>query len=56
MQMDIKGSCTASLALQFPDGVLHVLNIGDSGVKIVRENKVASAIMRRVCSLGIAWC
>lgn len=31
------GSCTACLALLTDDGLLHVLNLGDSGLHLIRE-------------------
>ena len=36
---ELAGSCTASLALLTAEGKLHVLNIGDSGVHVMREGK-----------------
>ena len=34
---ELAGSCTASLALLTADGKLHVLNVGDSGVHVIRD-------------------
>lgn len=34
---ELAGSCTASLALLTTDGKLHVLNVGDSGVHVIRN-------------------
>ena len=34
---ELAGSCTASLALLTEDGKLHVLNVGDSGVHVIRD-------------------
>jgi len=34
---ELAGSCTASLALLTADSKLHVLNVGDSGIHVVRD-------------------
>jgi protein phosphatase PTC7 len=36
---DLAGSCTASLALLTEDAKLHVLNVGDSGIHILRNGQ-----------------
>lgn len=36
---ELPGSCTACLALLTSEGKLHVLNIGDSGIHLVRDGK-----------------
>lgn len=36
---ELAGSCTASLALLTDAGKLHVLNIGDSGIHVIRSGK-----------------
>lgn len=36
---ELPGSCTACLALFASDGKLHVLNIGDSGIHLVRDGR-----------------
>eukprot|EP00287_Rhodomonas_sp_CCMP768_P008363 CAMPEP_0196724370 /NCGR_PEP_ID=MMETSP1091-20130531/6248_1 /TAXON_ID=302021 /ORGANISM="Rhodomonas sp., Strain CCMP768" /LENGTH=311 /DNA_ID=CAMNT_0042066479 /DNA_START=26 /DNA_END=961 /DNA_ORIENTATION=+ len=34
----IPGSCTICMSMLFPDGKLHVLNLGDSGLRVVGKN------------------
>lgn len=45
--LGIQGTCTACLSLLFPNGKLHVLNLGDSGLRVVRENKVVFATIEQ---------
>mmetsp|Transcript_11500 Transcript_11500/g.23705 ORF Transcript_11500/g.23705 Transcript_11500/m.23705 type:complete len:327 (+) Transcript_11500:3-983(+) len=36
-KLELRGSTTACLAMLFPNGQLHVLNLGDSGLRVVRD-------------------
>jgi protein phosphatase PTC7 len=42
-RITVVGSCTVCLALLSPTGSLHVLNVGDSGLKIFRNHRVVFA-------------
>mmetsp|Transcript_51807 Transcript_51807/g.121636 ORF Transcript_51807/g.121636 Transcript_51807/m.121636 type:complete len:410 (+) Transcript_51807:224-1453(+) len=39
----LQGSCTICLSMLFPSGKLHVLNLGDSGLRVVRNGQVVFA-------------
>jgi len=38
--LQIQGSCTVCLSLLLPNGSLHILNVGDSGLRVIRGDEV----------------
>lgn len=43
------GSSTACVGTLHPDGVLRVANLGDSGLRVVRDGQVVFASQVRLC-------
>eukprot|EP00288_Rhodomonas_lens_P014154 CAMPEP_0177706612 /NCGR_PEP_ID=MMETSP0484_2-20121128/9317_1 /TAXON_ID=354590 /ORGANISM="Rhodomonas lens, Strain RHODO" /LENGTH=352 /DNA_ID=CAMNT_0019218083 /DNA_START=67 /DNA_END=1125 /DNA_ORIENTATION=- len=39
----LEGSCTVCMSMLLPTGQLHTLNLGDSGLRVVREGTIAFA-------------
>ena len=47
---ELPGSCTVCLALYTGNGLMHVLNLGDSGIHVVRDGmSVFSTNEQQVC-------
>jgi len=50
--LGIPGTCTACLSLLLPCGKLHVLNLGDSGLRVIRNSRIVFATVEQQVSFN----